>query len=200
MAREDIPGWIITALSLWGRQKRRAWISREWYVGPKGERSEHVDGYAQSLLGRIREEQIQAKHKGRLMPGESVARPVSQYWPEVFWGLGLDVQRNIISICEVQYCVLHLHYVWLPEWQLTISQKAKSVGIDKNAYWRQLENAEHFVHGGLNSASDCPHTQKLLRIPVESGTNRRQSATMAKLPSVELNLAALGRKKLSLVS
>jgi hypothetical protein len=190
MARRDMPRWVISALALWGRQKRRVWIGKDWHG--------NVDGYAQSLLGRIREEQILAANEGRLMPGESVARPVAQRWLEVFWGAGLDVQRGIVGMREIPYAVLHLHYVFLPEWQLTVAQKAEWIGITTAEYWRELENAENWTHAKLDSTSDCQPSEKLLHVPIQSATTCIQSAKVAKVSLDALNLAALNRPKLKL--
>jgi len=192
MARQDIPRWVVSALALWGRQKRRAWIGADWHG--------NVDGYANSLLGRIREEQIQTKGKSRLMPGEAVARPVHQRWLEVFWGDGLEVQRGIAGMREVPYCILHLHYVFLPEWQLTVTQKAEYIGITKADYWRELENGENWTHAKLDSTTPCLPNEKRLHLVVKSTTNRLQPVKLAKVSPPKLNLGALNREKIALVS
>lgn len=180
MSRRDIPGWVIGAIGLWGRQKRRVWIGADWHG--------NIDGYSQSLLGRIRDEREGA--------GEQGAR--SQHWPEVFWGQGLDVQRGIVGMREVPYSVMHLHYVWPPEWELTIGTKAKLVGISRADYWRELENAETWAHAKLDSTSDCAPKEKLLHVVTESTTTSPLSANVTKLSMRELDLAALNRPKISL--
>lgn len=182
MSRSEIPGLILTALRVWGRQKRRIWVGADWHG--------NVDGYAQSLLGRIHDEREGA--------GEQGAR--NQFWPEVFWGIGLDVQRGIIGMRETPYCVLHLHYVWLPEWELTIEQKAISIGIKKADYWRELENAENWTHAKLDSASDWPQKEKPLHVVVKPANNLDQSANIAKVSVPDVNLVALNREKLRLTS
>ena len=180
MSRRDIPSWVIGALGLWGRQKRRVWIGTDWHG--------NVDGYSQSLLGRIRDEREGA--------GEQGVR--SQHWPEVFWGMGIDVQRGIVGMREIPFCVLHLHYVWPPEWEIHIDTKAKMLGISKPEYWRELENGENWTHAKLDSTSDCVPREKILRVVVQSDTTSAQSANVAKVSARSLNLKALNRSKITL--
>jgi len=177
MSRSEIPTWVIGGLRLWGRQKRRIWIGADWHG--------NVDGYAQSLLGRIRDEREGA--------GESGAR--SQHWPEVFWGAGLDIQRGIVGMRETPFNVLHLHYVWPSEWQLTVDQKSQSLGLKKAEYWRELENAENWTHAKLDSASNCQPREKVLRVVVESATTRSHSDSIAKVSSRAIDFSPLRRSK-----
>jgi hypothetical protein len=180
VSRSEIPVFIIGALRMWGRQKRRIWIGSDWHG--------NIDGYAQSLLGRIRDEREGA--------GEQGAR--NQFWPEVFWGAGLDVQRGIIGMRETPLCVLHLHYVWLPEWELTVDQKARSVGIKKADYWRELENAENWAHAKLDSPSDCQQRERPLHVVAKTATTHAQSVRFKQVSVPELNLTALNRSKISI--
>ena len=180
MSRRDIPNWVIGALGLWGRQKRRVWVGADWHG--------NIDGYSQSLLGRIRDEREGA--------GEQGAR--SQHWPEVFWGAGLDVQRGIMGMREVPFCVLHLHYVWPAEWEIPIETKARMVGIVKAEYWRELENGENWTHAKLDSVSNCVPREKTLRVVLQSATTSTQSATVRKVSVQSLKLEALNRPKITL--
>jgi hypothetical protein len=179
MSRNEIPSWVIDGLRLWGRQKRRAWLGADWHG--------NIDGYAQSLLGRIRDEREGA--------GEQGAR--SQYWPEVFWGVGLDVQRGIVGMRETPLHVIHLHYVWPAEWELTVDQKARSIGLKKADYWRELENGENWTHAKLDSVSDCDRKENILRVVAESDTNRSQSVNVAKVSSQTIDFAPLSRPKIA---
>lgn len=180
MSRRDIPQWIVAAVGLWGRQKRRIWIGADWHG--------NVDGYSQSLLGRIRDEREGA--------GEQGAR--SQHWEEVFWGAGFDVQQAMIGMREVPYQVLHLHYVWPPEWQIGIERKASMAGIGKPEYWRELENAETWVHARLDSTSDCKPKGNVLQLVVRSDTRTLHTASIAKVSPQAIDFSALRRSKLSL--
>lgn len=179
MSRRDIPSWVIGGLGLWGRQKRRIWIGTDWHG--------NVDGYSQSLLGRIRDEREGA--------GEQGAQ--SQHWPEVFWGIGLDVQRGIVGMREIPFSVLHLHYVWPSEWQLGIEKKAQMIGISKADYWRELENAETWAHAKLDSTSDQKPRENLLRVLLQSGTTSAQSANVAKVSARTVDFSVLKRPKIS---
>lgn len=181
MSRSDIPSWVTGGLRLWGRQKRRIWVGADWHG--------NVDGYSQSLLGRIRDEREGA--------GEQGAR--AQRWPEVFWGMGLDIQRAITGMREIPYCVLHLYYVWPPEWELTIDQKARAIGVKKADYWRELENGETWAHAKLDSASPGQPRENLLRVVVESTIPPAQSAKVAKVSSQSIDCTALNRPKVSLI-
>lgn len=180
MSRRDIPQWVISGVGLWGRQKRRVWIGTDWHG--------NVDGYSQSLLGRIRDEREGA--------GEQGAR--AQSWPEVFWGVGLDVQRALAGMREIPFRVLHLHYVWPPEWNIGIERKAALTGIKKPDYWRELENAETWVHAKLDSASYYRPKENLLHVVVQSVTSSTQSNMIAKLSSSSLDMKPLARPKLTI--
>lgn len=177
--RSEIPVWVVNWSHIWGNQKRRVWIGKDWFG--------NIDGYAQSLLGRIREERDGTGQGER-----------KQHWPEVYWGRGLDVQRAIPGMRETPYMVGHLHYVWLPEWCWTIPQKAQAIGINKAEYWRELENFETWIHAKLDSVSPCESSKRPLQVVGELPTVRRISAMMAKTASPDINMAALKREKLTL--
>lgn len=180
----DVPDWIRRANGLWGRQKRRIWCGHDWHG--------NVDGYAQSLLGRIREER----------DGAGQGTP-SQRWPEVFWGEGLDVQRSLLGMPEVPYAVLHLHYVWDPEWNVPITQKARALNIAREAYYESLDRAEYWVWSRLDADPELRHTQiveeigKLIAKALQTdSTAAINSQTREQCPR-EINLAALNRRTLS---
>ena len=181
----DVPDWVRKFNGAWGRQKRRIWTGHDWHG--------NVDGYAQSLLGRIREER----------DGASQGTPSSQRWPEVFWGDGLDVQRSLIGMPEMPYSVLHLHYVWDPEWNVTATRKARCIGLERDVYYNHLDRAEFWIWSRLE-ASECSYTQivetvnNIVRGVLQTGGPEAiNSQTREKCPR-EVNLAALNRPKVSL--
>ena len=182
----DVPDWVRRANSLWGRQKRRVWCGHDWHG--------NVDGYAQSLLGRIREER----------DGAAQGAPAHQRWPEVYWGDGLNVQRALLGMPEVPHAVLHMHYVWDPDWNITASQKARTIGITKDAYYDRLDRAEYWIWSRLEVDPDRRDTQiveeigKLIREALQTGTSEAiNSQTREQCPR-EINLAALNRPKITL--
>ena len=52
----ETPQWVRIACQRWGRQKRRLWAGGDWYRDHRGIQRRHVDGYANSFLGRLLEE------------------------------------------------------------------------------------------------------------------------------------------------
>lgn len=181
----DVPEWIRRANGIWGRQKRRVWCGHDWHG--------NVDGYAQSLLGRIREER----------EGAGQGTP-AQRWPEVYWGDGLDVQRSLFGMPEIPYAVLHMHYVWDPEWNVSITQKARALTIAREAYYNALDRAEYWVWSRLDAQPEVRNTQIveeigiLIRKALQIGeTEAINSQTSERYPR-ELNLAALNRPRISL--
>jgi hypothetical protein len=184
----DVPDWVRKSNSLWGRQKRRIWTGADWHG--------NVDGYAQSLLGRIRDEREgagQGQH--------------SQKWPEVFWGDGLDVQRSLLGLPEMPYSVLHLHYVWDPEWNITVGRKARCIGIDRETYYDHLDRAEFWIWSRLEVRA-CDHTQiveavqKIVENTLREGANAAINSQTGETPPAkqrrEINYDALNRKTLSI--
>jgi hypothetical protein len=191
----DIPEWVHTACRRWGRQKRRIWTGKDWYIDSAGIRRYDVDGYASSLLGRIRDERDGA--------GQS---QIKQHWPEVLWGDGLEVQRAIIGMPEAALGVGHLNFVFDPEFGLTATKKAELLEISLRKFWDELKTFEMWVFARLY----CAHDQ-VREIPEENHEKGLQQVkkevrnsvtliTSPKYPLSELNLSALKRKKLSLVS
>lgn len=180
----DVPDWVRKSNGLWGRQKRRIWTGMDWH--------KNVDGYAQSLLGRIREEREGAGQGVRV-----------QRWPEVYWGDGLEVQRSLLGMPETPYAVLHLHYVWDPEWNVTAGRKARCIGIERDVYYDHLDRAEFWIWSRLE-AGTCRDTQiveavtkivnEALREVSVSAINHQTSERCQR----ELNLTALNRPKISI--
>lgn len=131
---DEIPQWVRLACKRWGAQKRRIWLGRDYHG--------NIDGYAQSLLGRIRDER------------EGASQGVqSQKWPEVYRGDGLEVQRAIYGMPELGFEVLHFQYVWDPRWEITASQKAKILGIGRTEYFKRKDKAEVWVHARLDGCA-----------------------------------------------
>lgn len=180
----DVPDWVRTDCRAWGRQKRRIWEGRDWHG--------NIDGYAQSLLGRIREER----------DGAGQGTP-SQRWPEVFWGAGLDVQRTLLGMPERQYAVLHFQYVWNPEWGVTAERKARYISVKRTEYFELVERSETWIHARLElrGGSDAQLVEKVNEIVREALQCGSESATKPhtreKCPR-ELDLSAMNRKTVSI--
>jgi hypothetical protein len=182
----DVPDWVRSDCRLWGRQKRRIWEGCDWHG--------NVDGYAQSLLGRIREER----------DGAGQGTP-SQKWPEVFWGAGLDVQRCLLGMPERQYAVLHFQYVWNPDWGVTAARKAEYIGLKRTEYFELVDRCETWIHARLDlrTSSDSQLVERVREIVAEAlhlGCAHDKKAQIGEVSPAtrrELNLAALNRKTLS---
>jgi hypothetical protein len=176
----DIPDWVRSDCRVWGRQKRRAWEGKDWHG--------NIDGYAQSLLGRIREER----------DGASQCTPI-QRWPEVFWGAGLDVQRALLGMPEMPLTAINLHYVWNPDWGLTAAKKAALMDVSVRSYWDEVKKGEFWVFARLS----CAHSE-VREIATEiSRKDLRKASEPAinmvhALASPVLSFEALQRSKISL--
>lgn len=131
-----IPQWVREACRKWGRQKRRVWYGGERYEGGGW----HVDGWAQSFLGRVQDERVAAGS------GSIADR---QQWPEVYRGEGLEVQRAVIGMPELPVLVIHLHYVFDPEFGLSVKVKAANLSMPVRDYWRTLNDGEAWVWARL---------------------------------------------------
>lgn len=185
MSKSDLPYWILRACRLWGSQKRRIWAGRDWHG--------NVDGYAQSLLGRIKEEREGAS-----------SSQVNQRWPEVFTGDGLDVQRALLQckLKERPRIVMTFQYVWDPDWQVAAQKKAEIIGIDRATYFRDLNKAHRKIQTFLecDSQSHVPSHHSPRKIIVQMITQELQrSVTPAitrRIPDLALN--ALGRSILKI--
>jgi hypothetical protein len=141
---DEIPVWVRLALKRWGSQKRRIWLGRDWYG--------NIDGYAQSLLGRIRDER----------EGSSYG-VLAQKWPEVYRGDGLEVQRALQGIAEKLHAVLHLQYVWDPAWKVAPRDKARLIDLSRSEYFAIRNRAETWIHAKLESGLPETKLQQLSR-------------------------------------
>lgn len=183
----EIPDYVRLACRRWGRQKRRIWRGEEWYINSEGKRVHHIDGYASSLLGRIREEREGA--------GQSI---ISQKWDEVYWGDGLDVRRCLPGMPERPLAVLHLQYVWDPEFAITASRKAALLEMSLANYWSWLKNAEFWVFARLDrldaSNSEIPqeNPEKVLQMPKNEVKRKTNTVT-----SPYVSFESLQRSKLT---
>lgn len=177
----DLPVWVRIACQRWGRQKRRIWVGTDWHG--------NIDGYAQSLLGRMRDEG----------DGASQGIPRAQSWPEVFSGDGLAVQLSLQGLGERRHAVLHFQYVWDPQWKVTVREKADYLGVRRREYFTLLSDAEIWVHARLDRAhsnlAEKMHqiVRDALRKPLDSDTRRQTQRA-----GPQLNLAALDRQVLKL--
>ena len=135
----ETPQWVRIACQRWGRQKRRLWAGGDWYRDHRGIQRRHVDGYANSFLGRLLEEREGAS-QGIL----------TQHWEEVLWGDGLDVQRALHGVPLLYFDVMHLHYVFDPEFGLTAARKSELLGLaSRRTYWSALDRGEFWVFSQL---------------------------------------------------
>ncbi len=183
MSRADLPDWVRIACKRWGSQKRRMWQGKERYA-TQGKNDLHVDGYAESFMGRIQDERVAAGQPG-------AAR---QRWVEVFWGEGLDVQRAIVGMPSTPFDVLHLKYVWDPDFGLSWAARARVLGMKERAFWEALGRAEFWVYAKLDPTVNTPD----LPLRRESVPIRGISAKLPKCSPADINLAALKRTKVSL--
>lgn len=181
MSNQDIPLWIRRSCALWGHQKRRIWSGRDWHG--------NVDGYAQSLLGRIKEER----------DGASQGRH-NQHWPEVFTGDGLEVQRAVLQrkMSERARIVLTFQFVWDPQWQVSAERKAELIGIARSTYFADLKLALGKIHKFLESDSQSDDSVREILVKLitaELQKHRIRPISVATLPA--LSLEALERSTLS---
>jgi hypothetical protein len=188
VSRSDIPDWVRLACNRWGRQKRRVWSGRDWHG--------NVDGYAQSLLGRIRDEREGAGQGAR-----------KQHWPEVYWGDALEVQRVLFGMPEQQFCALHFQHVWDPEWGITAERKARYLSIGRTEYVSLIGRAETWVHARLEVKTEVADAQlveqvnkivrEALNSPASQATKAHTRESCRSRTQPELDLAALNRHKLT---
>lgn len=176
----EVPTWVRLACQRWGRQKRRIWSGTgEWYVDRLGKKTRHVDGYAQSFLGRIQDEKVAA--------GSSME--VRQFFAEVYWGDGLEIQRNIGGMAELPLLSLHMRWVWDPEFGVQTRHKAAFLGVTLNRYWLAVADAENHLWRRLE-----PPTAQVIEILTPPTKNH----TVARATSrVSLSLNVLNRPTLS---
>ena len=188
----EVPAGIRATIARWGRQKRRVWTGHgEWYLDSKGLRKVHVDGYAASFMGKLMEERDGC--------GQGARR---QYWAEVMWGDGLDVQRVLPGMPERAFMALHLHYVFDPEFGLSQPRKAALLDLKLTLYKDAIDRAEWWLWARLDTDSR-PATQLTVLIekimrgalqtqPVEFINSHTERA------GPHLDLAPLNRSTISL--
>lgn len=145
-AGAEVPEWVRIACRHWGSQKRRVWYGGEWFTNRLGTRSHHVDGYAESFLGRLRDERVAAGQPGKRY----------QHFPEVLWGDGLEVQRVLIGMSERAFQALHLHYVWDPELGFSAREKAALLHMTVRVYWEAVGLGEFWIFARLAPEASEP--------------------------------------------
>lgn len=181
MSQSYIPNWVRIFCGHWGEQKRRIWLGRDW--------NGNVDGYANSLVGRIRDERDGASQGQR-----------NQYWPEVFWGDGLAVQRVIHGMPADPSDALHVKYVWDPRYKLRGEQKAALLGMSERAYWEAAGRAEFWVFARLDPSAQAQVVESIRKLKhqlLNSIPKMAQDGNhLIKAP--EVSFAALNRSTLSL--
>lgn len=193
MSRSDVPDWVRLACNRWGRQKRRMWQGKESYINSEKQQRTHVDGYAESFMGRIKDERVAA--------GQTSG--VRQHWDEVYWGEGLEVQRAIVGMPATPYDVLHLKYVWDPDFGLSWAARARVLELKERAFWEALGRAEFWVFARLESTV---HTQASeTAIEISAGLLKKAPKTVRIVAheitssEVSLNFTALKRPKISVI-
>lgn len=191
-----VPSWVRVACARWGSQKRRIWSGGDWFTDHEGKKQHHIDGYAESFLGKLLAE--------RDGTGQGARR---QHWPECMWGEGLEVQRNLPGMPILCFDVIHLRHVFDPEFGLTIKALAALVSIEPRVFWSALEAAEWWVWARLQPAPEIPlsvsaATPPIASIGFETGnslhcptTASRKTVNPDKLP--ELSLRSLHRPTLA---
>ena len=185
----EVPQWVRLACQRWGRQKRRIWSGRgEWYTDSLGRKVRHVDGYAESFLARVQDEKVGAG---------STIEMMRQSWCEVYWGDGLEVQRNVLGIPEIPFRALHLRYVWDPEFGVQAREKAAILRLTLNAYLLAITAAEERLWRRLDPQGAPPVNQpeaKVLKSVESAAKTPPHKSNLA-----ELSLAALRRPVLILI-
>lgn len=179
--KSDIPVWVRIACRAWGAQKRRIWAGKDWHG--------NIDGYASSLLGRIREEREGAGQGHR-----------SQHWLEVFSGDGLAVQRVLPGICEAQNDALHVKYVWDPRIKLTSAQRASLLNMSERAFFEASGRAETWVHARLENPaqSQVIDTSRKISQQALKSVLKTTYSSVHLIKAPELSFGALHRSTLSL--
>jgi hypothetical protein len=189
---DEVPAGIRATIARWGRQKRRIWAGHGGaYVDSKGLRKVHVDGYAESFMGKLMEE--------REGCGQGTIR---QRWEEVMWGDGLDVQRHIVGMPAAAFDAVHLQYVFDPEFGLTIERKARLIGMKRTAYTEAVVRGEWWLWARLEPgiAPDAQVVALIKKITKEALQCREPQTINAQDERVgpQLDLAALNRPTLKL--
>lgn len=198
----DVEPWVRNYCRHWGSQKRRIWRGADWHEkiwmtveGIDGRRFWHIDGYAESFMGKLQDEKM----------GATQGRRRYQHWPEVMWGEGLEVQRALTGMPLTPFDCLHLHYVFDPEWGLTGRKKSALLNLAESAYWKALDRAEFWIMARLISPNPSAQNQVAevktetsredLKTPAKAATNQAQVIALRK---VSLDFAPLQRSTVTL--
>ncbi len=179
--RNEIPQWVLIACRTWGSQKRRIWSGHDWHG--------NIDGYANSLIGRIREEREGTGQGQR-----------QQFWPEVFYGDGLIVQRTLPGIAVAQHDALHVKYVWDSRFKLTMAQKAALLSMSERALFEVTGRAETWVHARLENSAQLQLIDSSQKNSVQTlkSTLKTTYASVQSDKAPELSFAALNRTKITI--
>ena len=117
--------WLKPMCKTWAAQKARAWMG--------------VDAWpAYTILSKIREEGA----------GASSRHGASQFFPEVFTGDGLTIQRATQGMDERPRWVLHVHYLIRGNRGTKASQDC---GISEASYWHNLDVAYSYLAGRISA-------------------------------------------------
>lgn len=174
MSSPDIPTWVRQACMRWGEQKRRIWAGRDWFG--------NIDGYAQSLLGRIRSERDGASQGQR-----------NQHWPEVFLAEGLEVQRATKRMQERPYAALHFKYVWDPRWEVSAARKARMLNVSRTAYFEVVGKGESCILQALEGSPDSQVADRVHEIIREALSKHGPKAIRAHTCRSSLDFSPLER-------
>ncbi len=90
-----------------------------------------------------------------------------QQWSEVLWGDALDVQRNLPGMPLTCFDVLHLRYVFDPDFGLTANVKASLIDLPTRLYWAALERGELWLWSRLDrgAAEETGGVKPPLKVP-----------------------------------
>lgn len=120
----------------WGDAKRRIWRGRDGHpITP------HVDGWAQSFAGKLREE------------GEGATEGYRrQRFDEVFVGAALDVRRAMEGVDEELNCAAHIHYVIPGPLKTKIHAYAETIGkeVSTRDHFLNIDRLHYYVAGRLD--------------------------------------------------
>ena len=135
----SIRDWLEPMLRDWGAQRRRIISGR--LVRRDG--TVHEDGWPSiSITASARE--------GGITGGSGHAR---QHFPEVYTEDALEVWRAFLAAPFEIREVIHLHYVVRFDddgTEMTLSKKAKVLGVVKTIYFRELRAAEYYLAGKID--------------------------------------------------
>lgn len=125
--------WVDEALKEWARDKRRIEYGNEGWP-------------PRSVLGKLIEEGVTG----------AAALKFVQHHPEVLTGESLNVNRGVCKLPEDLRTVLFAHYMV----RGPVKHKAFTLGISRDAYYRQLDKAHERLatHLEIEAATIAPLT------------------------------------------